>query len=104
MSRRLGVLGALAILAVACGGASGDAAEGDGTLTAAGGEPIAAGDFSDDLSKSFIQGTHDLSKDAFEAKWKASRSDKPIMFFRAYPGAYHKDFATNLKAGARAKI
>jgi hypothetical protein len=91
------------VSSAACGG-DGDVGEGDGALTGASLEPFTDQDFTTDISKEFIQGTHSLSKEAFETKWKASRSDSPLMFFRAYPAAYHKDFAANLKPGARAKI
>lgn len=89
-------------LAVACGGAPEPVAGDEGSLVE--GKALVADDFTSDLSKGFIEATHTLSAGAFDTKWKASRSKSALMFFRAYPAAYHKDFASNLRPSALAKI
>lgn len=94
----------LALFMAACSAPEADVGEGEGALTGAATQPLAAEDFTAELSRGFIEGTHSLSKEVFDTKWKASRSESALMFFRAYPGAYHKDFAANLKPAAKAKI
>jgi hypothetical protein len=46
------------------------------------------------LTKAALRATSpDLDEAAFEAKWKASLAGSPVMFVRAWPGAYHADLA-----------
>lgn len=96
---------AAAVPASACAPtADQDAAASEGAASKAALEPLDDGDFTATISKDFLQQTHALPPAVFETKWKASRSDSALMFFRAYPGGYHKDFAANLKGSARSKI
>lgn len=47
--------------------------------------------FTQPLTKELVAGTHTLSADRFDAKWRASIADGPLMFLRAYPAAFHLD-------------
>lgn len=61
-------------------------------------------DFKANLSKTFIAATHAMPAARFETKWQASVSGPALMFYRAYPGAYHADFARNLRESATGKL
>lgn len=54
--------------------------------------PIAAADLPAKLTQAFLRSTHTLATTEWNAKWQASLQD-PILFFRAFPGGFHKDLA-----------
>lgn len=90
---------AVSFLAVGCA-AQPDEAEGATRPTSAdeadlkAKKPLSASSFSDPLTKAALRASNDnLPDDLFEAKWSASLAESPLMFFRAYPGAYHADLA-----------
>jgi len=101
--RALVALLAAALAAAGCG-ASGDPIAEDEDEIRGRATALAADDFTSDLSKGFIEGTHAISPSAFDAKWKTARADTPVKFLRAFPAAYHKDFAANLRPRGLAKI
>lgn len=80
-------------LAVACAPSTDDASTLDEELRAPSLRPLAASELRAPITKSKIAGTHALAPAAFEAKWAASRAESPLMFFRAYPAAFHADLA-----------
>lgn len=53
--------------------------------------PLKAAEFTAPLTKALIEGTHTLSSERFDAKWRASIADGPLMFLRGYPAAFHLD-------------
>jgi hypothetical protein len=57
-------------------------------------KPLSAKSFGEPLTKAALRASNDnLPDDLFETKWSASLAESPLMFFRAYPGAYHADLA-----------
>ena len=52
--------------------------------------PIEPSDMPSTLSQAFLRGTHTLATAEWTAKWQASLAD-PVLFFRAFPGGFHKD-------------
>jgi hypothetical protein len=57
-------------------------------------KPLSAKSFGAPLTKAALRASNDnLPDDLFETKWAASLAESPLMFFRAYPGAYHADLA-----------
>ncbi len=96
------------ILLSACATAienSGEAAATDGSEVAAATDdltagplvttaaPLTADDWSSVPSEAFLHATHTLSPADWADKWQASLQ-KSMMFFRAFPGGFHKDLKT----------
>lgn len=79
------------VAAAACTGAADDVASQDEALSDPALAPLDASELTAPLSKWGVRSTHQLASDVFETKWKTSLSDTPLMFLRAYPGAFHAD-------------
>jgi hypothetical protein len=57
-------------------------------------KPLSAQSFGKPLTKAALRASNDnLPDDLFETKWQASLATSPVMFARAYPGAFHADLA-----------
>ena len=57
-------------------------------------KPLTDKSFPTKLSRTALRASNDnLPDDLFDAKWQASLSVSPVMFARAYPGAFHADLA-----------
>ncbi|MSP92966.1 MAG: DUF2252 domain-containing protein [Myxococcales bacterium] len=53
-------------------------------------DPVTASELPGTLTQASIRATHALPAAEFAAKWQASLQS-PVLFLRAYPGAFHKD-------------
>lgn len=87
---RPAVILALGLALVGCGADAGSSTRGEQELVAKA-KPIASGDFTLKLDRTFIRATQPpISSQAFALKWDASR-ESSVLFMRSYPAAYHAD-------------
>ncbi len=83
--------GLTALLAAACGDPDATESSESDLKTSTG---LRDKDFDAPLDRDFIRAAStNLDRVAFDRKWTASR-ESPVMFMRAYPGAYHRDLAS----------
>jgi hypothetical protein len=92
VGRLLVIAGVLAL--AACAGADDESAEQSDAVSSKDGGALRGGDFNGDLDRPFLHSASPtLTDDEFALKYKASIEAGAFMFFRSYPGAYHKDLA-----------